>query len=104
MGDLDSSTSTTKENGQSGFASVSPWPAETENPRPSSIPDETWILAEKTITHVITKIQPTKLSDERRRNVVEYIQKIVKTKLGCEVNLFSTSNHMFHRNPKFQVF
>lgn len=91
MGDLDSSTSTPKENGQLGYASASPWPPETENPHPSSIPNESWILAEETMVHMITKIQPTKQSEERRRNVVEYIQKIIKQKLGCEVTLLSTS-------------
>lgn len=67
--------------------SSSPWPLETENPQPSKISVETWVYSEKVIKWMICRIQPTKVSEERRRNVVQYVQKLIKGYLGYEVLL-----------------
>lgn len=68
-------------------ASLSPWPVEKENPHPSEISVETWVYSEKVIKCMIWRIQPTRVSEERRRNVVEYVQKLIKGYLGYEVFL-----------------
>jgi len=71
-------------------ASLSPWPVEKENPQPSEISVETWVYSEKVIKCMIWRIQPTRVSEERRRNVVEYVQKLIKGYLGYEVFPFGS--------------
>ncbi|KAG6433703.1 hypothetical protein SASPL_105318 [Salvia splendens] len=46
------------------------------------IGSESWAAAE-----IIRKVQPTPVSEERRRNVVEYIQRLIKNCVGAQVKI-----------------
>lgn len=74
--------------GQLGKMGSSQCPPEADNPLPLNISVESWLLAEKTTDSIIRKIQPTQVSEERRKNVIEYIQKLVRGCLGYEVTVF----------------
>ncbi|XP_052187428.1 uncharacterized protein LOC127798131 [Diospyros lotus] len=55
------------------------------NPDPLSIPAESWVVAEKATREVIGCIHPTMDSDEKRKDVIEYVQRLIRCSLGCEV-------------------
>ncbi|KAL3536608.1 hypothetical protein ACH5RR_005069 [Cinchona calisaya] len=55
------------------------------NPSPSSIEQRRWIRAEKATQKIISKVQPTAVSERRRREVIDYVQKLIRNCLGCEV-------------------
>lgn len=50
-----------------------------------SIPLENWAAADKAGREIIRRVQPTWVSEERRKAVVQYIQRLIKTCLGAEV-------------------
>lgn len=51
----------------------------------SSFSPEVWARAEHTTHEIIRQVQPTVVSEERRRDVVDYVQRLLKGYLGCEV-------------------
>lgn len=55
------------------------------NPDPSAISAENWQIAEKVTQDVLRCIQPTAVSEHRRKGVVEYVQKLLKRCIGTEV-------------------
>lgn len=55
------------------------------NPDPSSIRAETWVLAEDPVREVLNCIHPTLDSDEKRKDVIEYVQKLIRCNLRLEV-------------------
>ncbi|KAG6500155.1 hypothetical protein ZIOFF_039994 [Zingiber officinale] len=55
------------------------------NPDPSAISAENWQVAEKATQDVLRCIQPTVVSEHRRKDVVEYVQKLLKRCIGIEV-------------------
>lgn len=55
------------------------------NPEPSAISAENWQVAEKVTQDVLWCIQPTVVSEHRRKGVVEYVQKLLKRSIGTEV-------------------
>ncbi|KAL8258845.1 hypothetical protein R6Q59_026798 [Mikania micrantha] len=55
------------------------------NPDPNSIPVETWVLAEDPAREVLNCIHPTLDSEERRKDVIEYVQKLIRFNLRLEV-------------------
>ncbi|CAK9153767.1 unnamed protein product [Ilex paraguariensis] len=57
------------------------------NPSPWSIRPERWATAEKATQNIICKVQPTAVSEERRREVIAYVQRLIRGRLGCEVKL-----------------
>lgn len=63
---------------------------------PPSIGPESWGRAEKAIQKIILKVQPTKLSEERRKEVIEYVQRLMKSCNGCEVRILPP--HLFFSN------
>ena len=60
-------------------------PLPASNPDPSSIAAEAWSRAEKTTREILCRIQPTLGADQRRKEVVEYVQRLIKYSFGCEV-------------------
>lgn len=56
------------------------------NPDPNSIRAETWVLAEDPVREVLNCIHPTLDSDEKRKDVIEYVQKLIRCNLRLEVN------------------
>ncbi|KAL1545407.1 hypothetical protein AAHA92_22138 [Salvia divinorum] len=49
------------------------------------IGSENWVAAERAAAEIIRKVQPTPVSEERRKNVVEYIQRLIRDCVGAEV-------------------
>ncbi|CAL5386301.1 unnamed protein product [Camellia sinensis] len=52
---------------------------------PSSIGEDNWVIAEQITQDVVCFIHPTLDSEEKRKDVIEYIQRLVRCSLGCEV-------------------
>nr|GMC92004.1 uncharacterized protein LOC109179216 isoform X2 [Ipomoea batatas] len=57
----------------------------TASPNPFSIGAERWATAEEVSQCILQKVQPTAVSEERRRAVIDYVQRLVRGSLGCEV-------------------
>lgn len=64
---------------------VSPSTPSPSNPSPSLIGAERWAKAEQATRKIIYQVQPTDVSEERRRKVIEYVQRLITGCLGCEV-------------------
>lgn len=52
---------------------------------PSEICQENWAAADKATRELIRKVEPTSVSEDRRRKVVDYIQRLIRNCLGAEV-------------------
>ncbi|KAK1428606.1 hypothetical protein QVD17_17445 [Tagetes erecta] len=55
------------------------------NPDPNSIRVETWALAEEQALDVLNCIHPTLDTEEKRKDVIEYVQKLIRFNLRLEV-------------------
>ncbi|KAK3024390.1 hypothetical protein RJ639_043294 [Escallonia herrerae] len=55
------------------------------NPDPSAISDESWGAAEETTKEVVGLIHPTLDSEEKRKDVIEHVQRLIRTSLNVEV-------------------
>lgn len=73
--------------GEAGDGNTQPPSAQQSNPEPSEISAESWRRAEQATQEVIKCIQPTVISEQRRRAVVEYVQKLIRWNLRIEVIL-----------------
>nr|GMC81837.1 uncharacterized protein LOC109159045 [Ipomoea batatas] len=60
-------------------------PPSTSNPSPTAIGPLRWARAEEASQDIIQKVQPTTVSAERRRAVIDYVQRLIKGTLGLEV-------------------
>ncbi|PSS09551.1 hypothetical protein CEY00_Acc16573 [Actinidia chinensis var. chinensis] len=60
-------------------------PLRGSNPDPSSIGEDNWAIAEETTQEVICCIHPTLDSEEKRRDVIDYVQRLIRCSLGFEV-------------------
>lgn len=56
------------------------------SPDPSVIEEDRWAVAEETAREVIGCVHPTLDSEEKRRDVIDYVQRLIRCSLGCEVN------------------
>ncbi|RAL43350.1 hypothetical protein DM860_012491 [Cuscuta australis] len=54
------------------------------HPDPSSIGEECWAAAEETAKELVNCIHPTMDSEEKRKDVMEYVQKLIRDYLACE--------------------
>ena len=61
------------------------------NPDLASIEEGGWGIAEETTQQVVCCIHPTLDSEEKRKDVIEYVQKLIRFSLGCEVNSMALS-------------
>lgn len=55
------------------------------NPSPDQIGAERWALAEKSTQNIISKVQPTVVSERRRTQVIDYVRQLIRRSNGCEV-------------------
>ncbi|KAI4305066.1 hypothetical protein L6164_028455 [Bauhinia variegata] len=60
-------------------------PLPPSNPDLSSVSVEARSAAEKTTHEILSRIQPTLSADQRRREVVDYVQRLIKNCIGWEV-------------------
>ncbi|XP_057549676.1 uncharacterized protein LOC130827830 isoform X2 [Amaranthus tricolor] len=51
----------------------------------SSFSPEVWAQAEQATHEIIKQVQPTVVSEERRGDVIDYVKRLLKGYLGCEV-------------------
>ncbi|XP_023728880.1 uncharacterized protein LOC111876551 [Lactuca sativa] len=54
-------------------------------PDPEAIPNEKWVAGEDPILEVLNCVYPTLDSEDKRKDVIEYMQKLFRTSLGVEV-------------------
>ncbi|KAH1061761.1 hypothetical protein GYH30_004990 [Glycine max] len=57
-----------------------PW-----NPDPSSVAADAWAAAERNTAEILRRIRPTLAADRRRREVVDYVQRLIRYGARCEV-------------------
>ncbi|CAN4115937.1 unnamed protein product [Withania somnifera] len=55
------------------------------NPSLSDIGAERWTKAEKVTHNILQIVQPTAVSEDRRGAVIDYVQRLIRRSLGCEV-------------------
>lgn len=60
-----------------------PFPA--LNSDPSLITSENWSRAENTAGDILRRIQPTLVAEQKRQEVIDYVQGLIRTRIGCEV-------------------
>ncbi|XP_078435418.1 PAP/OAS1 substrate-binding domain superfamily [Wolffia australiana] len=60
------------------------------NPPISSIAAENWIMAEQLTEGVIRRIQPTKAADEKRREIVEHVRRLVRGAVDVDIFPFGS--------------
>lgn len=87
MGDLQVCSSAQRNNDvpREGRPCHLPFTASKEGYNSSSIPEESWKRAEQATCEIVCKIQPTLVADEKRRQVLDYVQGLIRNSLGCEV-------------------
>lgn len=54
-------------------------------PDPALISEECLSAAEEAAEQVLNCVHPTLDSEEKRRDVIDYVQQLVKSRLSCEV-------------------
>ncbi|KAJ4900189.1 PAP/OAS1 substrate-binding domain superfamily [Raphanus sativus] len=57
---------------------------------PTLSPSEFWNRVEDVTREIIELVHPTLVSEDRRRNVIDYMQRLIKMTLGCEVHSFGS--------------
>jgi len=55
---------------------------------PLSLGAERWQVGEKTTKQILSVIQPTTDSENRRREIIEYLQTLIEDSFGIKVNLY----------------
>lgn len=53
----------------------------------TAIGAEYWQRAEEATQGIIAQVQPTVVSEERRKAVIDYVQRLIRNYLGCEVRV-----------------
>jgi len=66
----------------SGQDPVSPF---SSNPDPWSIVEENWERAEEFTREIVYRIHPTVESNFKRKQIIGYVQRLIKSSLGFEV-------------------
>ena len=56
------------------------------SPSSSSIGAARWVRAEEATRNIICQVQPTAVS-EKRREVIHYVQMLIRGCIGCEVSI-----------------
>lgn len=69
------------EESSSSFAPLPP-------PRSPSNQPEFWKRLEEATREIIEQVHPTLVSEDRRRDVIDYMQRLIRMTVGCEVNSF----------------
>ncbi|GAB4856252.1 hypothetical protein Ancab_014179 [Ancistrocladus abbreviatus] len=91
MGDLREPNGVVVEDLQ--LPSQSPSPSSSSSwscPDPFGVRAEKWAQAELVTQEIIWRVQPTVASEERRREVIDYVQRLLRTRLGYEVFPFGS--------------
>lgn len=71
----------------------------------TAIGAEYWQKAEDATQGVIAQVQPTVVSENRRKAVVDYVQRLIRSCLGCEVsNQYTFIRFNLHININAQIY
>ncbi|XP_074558461.1 uncharacterized protein LOC141814400 isoform X2 [Curcuma longa] len=89
MGDLESWPPLADADASGGHESLYSHP-QLPNPHPSVIKAENWKRAEEATREVLRCIRPTVVSEERRKAVVDYVQELLRTRMGSRVFPFGS--------------
>ncbi|MCD7460493.1 hypothetical protein HAX54_043641 [Datura stramonium] len=54
-------------------------------PDPSEVTEDCWAVAEEAIKEVVNCVHPTLDTEEKRKDVIDYVQRLIRCSLGCEV-------------------
>lgn len=54
---------------------------------PLTVTENCWAVAEEATEEVVNCLHPTLDTEEKRKDVIDYVQSLIKFSLGCEVNL-----------------
>ncbi|CAN4098668.1 unnamed protein product [Withania somnifera] len=54
-------------------------------PDPSEITEDCWAVVEEAVKEVVNCVHPTVDTEEKRKDVVDYVQRLIRCSLGCEV-------------------
>ncbi|KAK4376135.1 hypothetical protein RND71_006812 [Anisodus tanguticus] len=54
-------------------------------PDPSAITEDCWVVGEEAIEQVVNCVHPTLDTEEKRKDVIDYVQRLIRCSLGCEV-------------------
>ncbi|CAN6715411.1 unnamed protein product [Malus baccata var. baccata] len=85
-----SSSSSLSSSPPSQFSSNQQAAAAASASAPTAISAEYWLRAEEATQGVIAQVQPTDVSERRRKAVIDYAQRLIKSCLGCEVFPFGS--------------
>lgn len=69
-----------KPSSSSSFSSLLP-------SNPTAIGADYWRRAEEATQAIISQVQPTVVSERRRKAVIDYVQRLIRGRLRCEVSL-----------------
>lgn len=67
------------------FVGGPPFSLSLSNPDPLSIAADTWAVAEDPTHEILNCIHSTLDSEERRKDVIDYVQRLIRCSVGCEV-------------------
>ncbi|KAF8402502.1 hypothetical protein HHK36_010587 [Tetracentron sinense] len=71
-------------------SSVSSSSSSSDPPHPLLIGADCWLKAEQTTQEIIWRVQPTVVSEQRRRKVIDYLQRLIRGYLGIEAFPFGS--------------
>lgn len=54
-------------------------------PDPSEVTEDCWAVCEEAVKEVVNCVHPTLDTEEKRKDVVDYVQRLIRNSLGCEV-------------------
>lgn len=54
-------------------------------PDPSAVTEDCWAVAEEAVQEVVNCVHPTLDTEEKRKDVVDHVQRLIRCSLGCEV-------------------
>ncbi|XP_074286444.1 uncharacterized protein LOC141611733 isoform X2 [Silene latifolia] len=60
------------------------------NQRPLAVSDRSWLVGEKTTQKILSVIQPTIDSESRRKEIIEYLQRLIVDSFGIKVFPFGS--------------
>lgn len=55
-----------------------------------------WQRAEEATQGVIAQVQPTDVSERRRKAVIDYVQRLIRGCIGCEVSFCTYTQHCLY--------
>lgn len=82
-----------------------PFSLSLSNPgQPCSIARDSWDSAEETARRIVWSVQPTLDADRKRKEIVEYVQRLIQDGLGYQVFLHSYIYYVYRLFCSFLFF